>query len=189
MTVPLSISAEQVKTTFGDGTEIAKVDRIENSKLYFSKQSAINANEPVLIKVGSVSESGSYTFNNVTVENSTTLTQAGNGVQLNGNYTLLTGGQNGDLGAEQYFIYNDLFYDCTYMNRMKPFRAYITATAAAGAKQLKLEFCEDEEEATAVNAAAADDTTAADAPTFNAAGQQTSDKHGLLIQRGKKTLK
>ncbi|MBR6190862.1 MAG: glycoside hydrolase family 88 protein [Prevotella sp.] len=189
MTVPFSISAEQVKTTFGDGTEIAKVDRIENSKLYFSKQSAINANEPVLIKVGSVSESGSYTFNNVTVENSTTLTQAGNGVQLNGNYTLLTGGQNGDLGAEQYFIYNDLFYDCTYMNRMKPFRAYITATAAAGAKQLKLEFCEDEEEATAVNAAAADDTTAADAPTFNAAGQQTSDKHGLLIQRGKKTLK
>ncbi|MBQ3804338.1 MAG: glycoside hydrolase family 88 protein [Prevotella sp.] len=189
MTVPFSISAEQVKTTFGDGTEIAKVDRIENSKLYFSKQSAINANEPVLIKVGSVSESGSYTFNNVTVENSTTLTQAGNGVQLNGNYTLLTGGQNGDLGAEQYFIYNDLFYDCTYMNRMKPFRAYITATAAAGAKQLKLEFCEDEEEATAVNAAAADDTTAADAVTFNAAGQQTSDKHGLLIQRGKKTLK
>ena len=58
MTVPFSISAEQVKTTFGDGTEIAKVDRIENSKLYFSKQSAINANEPVLIKVGSVSESG-----------------------------------------------------------------------------------------------------------------------------------
>ncbi len=189
MTVPFSISAEQVQTAFGAGTEVAAVDRIEDSKLYFSKQSAINANEPVLIKVGSVSESGSYTFNNVTVENSTTLTQAGNGAQLNGNYTLLTGGQNGDLGAEQYFIYNNLFYDCTYMNRMKPFRAYITATAAAGAKQLKLEFCEDEEEATAVNAAAADDITAADAPIFNAAGQQTSDKHGLLIQRGKKTLK
>ena len=186
MTVPFSISDKQVQTAFGAGTEVAAVDRIENSKLYFSKQSAINANEPVLIKVGTVSESGSYTFNNVTVENSTTLTQAGNGVQLNGNYTLLTGGQNGDLGAEEYFIANNLFYDCTYLGNMKPFRAYITTALGAGAK-LSFSFL-DEQEETAINiikAEGSDDN----APAYNIAGQRVSNNaRGMLIQNGHKTL-
>ena len=186
MTVPFSVTAEQVQTAFGNGTELAAINKIENDKLYFTKKTAITANEPVLIKVATVNENGNYTFNNVTVENSTTLTQAGNGVQLNGNYTLLTGGQNGDLGAEEYFIANNLFYDCTYLGNMKPFRAYITTALGAGAK-LSFSFL-DEQEETAINiikAEGSDDN----APAYNIAGQRVSNNaRGMLIQNGHKTL-
>ena len=109
-----------------------------------------------------------------------------NGAQLNGNYTLLTGGQNGDLGAEEYFIANNLFYDCTYLGNMKPFRAYITTAQGAGAK-LSFSFL-DEQEETAINiikAEGSDDN----APAYNIAGQRVSNNaRGMLIQNGHKTL-
>ena len=186
MTVPFSVTAEQVQTAFGNGTELAAINKIDNDKLYFTKKTAITANEPVLIKVATVNENGNYTFNNVTVENSTSLTQVGNGAQLNGNYTLLTGGQNGDLGAEEYFIANNLFYDCTYLGNMKPFRAYITTAQGAGAK-LSFSFL-DEQEETAINiikAEGSDDN----APAYNIAGQRVSNNaRGMLIKNGHKTL-
>ena len=187
LVIPFSVSAEQAKAVFGEGTEIAKADRIENEKLYFSKQNYITANEPVLIKVGVASESGSYTFSNVTVENAANAVQTGNGAQLNGTYTLLTGGQDGDLGAEEYFIYGNKFYDCTYMKQMKPFRAYITTTNAAGAKQLSLAFNDDEQPTTVGAVEAKHDN--GNAARYNIAGQNASGTaHGIIIQNGQKTL-
>lgn len=187
LVIPFSVSAEQAKAVFGEGTEIAKADRIENEKLYFSKQNYITANEPVLIKVGVASESGSYTFSNVTVENAANAVQTGNGAQLNGTYTLLTGGQDGDLGAEEYFIYGNKFYDCTYMKQMKPFRAYITTTNAAGAKQLSLAFNDDEQPTTVGAVEAKHDNGIA--ARYNIAGQNASGTaHGIIIQNGQKTL-
>ncbi len=189
MTIPFSVTAEQVKEVFGSDTEIASVSKITDSKLYFTRKNTITANEPVLIKVGTVSETGSYTFSNVTVENTTDAVQTGDGVQLKGTYTLLTGGQDGDLGATEYFIYNDLFYDCTYMSRMKPFRAYITADSANGAKQLDWSFVEDEE-ATAVNAVVAANSAAADAVAYTTAGQPAgTTARGIVVQRDRKVLR
>ncbi len=189
MTIPFSVTAEQVKEVFGSDTEIASVSKITDSKLYFTRKNSITANEPVLIKVGTVSESGSYTFSNVTVENTTDAVQAGDGVQLKGTYTLLTGGQTGDLGADEYFIYDNKFYDCTYMSRMKPFRAYITADSANGAKQLDWSFVEDEE-ATAVNAVVAANSAAADAVAYTTAGQPAgTTARGIVVQRDRKVLR
>ena len=189
MTIPFSVTAEQVKEVFGSDTEIASVSKITDSKLYFTRKNTITANEPVLIKVGTVSETGSYTFSNVTVENTTDAVQAGDGVQLKGTYTLLTGGQTGDLGADEYFIYDNKFYDCTYMSRMKPFRAYITADSANGAKQLDWSFVEDEE-ATAVNAVVAANSAAADAVAYTTAGQPAgTTARGIVVQRDRKVLR
>ena len=189
MTIPFSVTAEQVKEVFGTDTEIASVSKITDSKLYFTRKNTITANEPVLIKVGTVSETGSYTFSNVTVENTTDAVQAGDGVQLKGTYTLLTGGQTGDLGADEYFIYDNKFYDCTYMSRMKPFRAYITADSANGAKQLDWSFVEDEE-ATAVNAVVAANSAAADAVAYTTAGQPAgTTARGIVVQRDRKVLR
>ena len=185
MMLPFDLSAEQVQTAFGEGTEIATVDRIADNKLYFTKQTAITANEPVLIKVGTVAENNTYSFADVTVKNSDTKVQSGDGVQLNGTYTLLTGGQSGDLGASEYFIYNNKFYDCTYLNQMKPFRAYITTTSGASAKELSLAFDGEETTAVAIVEAANND---AQAPIYNMSGQRvTSRSHGITIQNGKKT--
>ena len=188
MVVPFSASAEQVQTAFGNGTEIATVNRLTNDKLYFTKQNAITANEPVLIKVATVNSDNTYTFNNVTVENYATPIQSGNGAQLIGTYALLTGGQSGDLGATDYFIYNNQFYDCTYMGRMKPFRAYITLTTA-GAKLTAFSFT-GEENTTPVNTVGME-TSSTPFLVYNIAGQRISNNatHELVIRKGIKETK
>ena len=188
MVVPFSASAEQVQTAFGNGTEIATVNRLANDKLYFTKQNAITANEPVLIKVATVNSDNTYTFNNVTVENYATPIQNGNGAQLIGTYALLTGGQSGDLGATDYFIYNNQFYDCTYMGRMKPFRAYITLTTA-GAKLTAFSFT-GEEDTTPVNTVGME-TSSTPFLVYNIAGQRISNNatHELVIRKGIKETK
>ena len=189
MVVPFSASAEQVQTAFGNGTEIATVNRLANDKLYFTKQNAITANEPVLIKVATVNSDNIYTFNNVTVENNATPIQNGSGAQLIGTYTLLTGGQSGDLGASDYFIYDNLFYDCTYMGRMKPFRAYITLTTA-GAKLTSFSFTDDED-ITAVNTVCMEPASSTPSLVYNVAGQRINNNaaHGLIIRKGIKETK
>lgn len=189
MVVPFSASAEQVQTAFGNGTEIATVNRLTNDKLYFTKQNAITANEPVLIKVATVNSDNIYTFNNVTVENNATPIQNGSGAQLIGTYTLLTGGQSGDLGASDYFIYDNLFYDCTYMGRMKPFRAYITLTTA-GAKLTSFSFTDDED-ITAVNTVCMEPASSTPSLVYNVAGQRINNNaaHGLIIRKGIKETK
>lgn len=189
MVVPFSASAEQVQTAFGNGTEIATVNRLTNDELYFTKQNAITANEPVLIKVATVNSDNTYTFNNVTVENYATPIQSGNGAQLIGTYALLTGGQSGDLGATDYFIYNNQFYDCTYMGRMKPFRAYITLTTA-GAKLTSFSFTDDEN-ITAVNTVCMEPASSTPSLVYNVAGQRINNNaaHGLIIRKGIKETK
>lgn len=189
MVVPFSASAEQVQTAFGNGTEIATVNRLTNDKLYFTKQNAITANEPVLIKVATVNSDNTYTFNNVTVENCATPIQNGSGAQLIGTYALLTGGQSGDLGASDYFIYDNLFYDCTYMGRMKPFRAYITLTTA-GAKLTSFSFTDDED-ITAVNTVCMEPASSPPSLVYNVAGQRINNNaaHGLIIRKGIKETK
>ena len=189
MVVPFSASAEQVQTAFGNGTEIATVNRLTNDELYFTKQNAITANEPVLIKVATVNSDNTYTFNNVTVENNATPIQSGNGAQLIGTYALLTGGQSGDLGATDYFIYNNQFYDCTYMGRMKPFRAYITLTTA-GAKLTSFSFTDDED-ITAVNTVCMEPASSTPSLVYNVAGQRINNNaaHGLIIRKGIKETK
>lgn len=189
MVVPFSASAEQVQTAFGNGTEIATVNRLTNDELYFTKQNTITANEPVLIKVATVNSDNTYTFNNVTVENYATPIQSGNGAQLIGTYALLTGGQSGDLGATDYFIYNNQFYDCTYMGRMKPFRAYITLTTA-GAKLTSFSFTDDED-ITAVNTVCMEPASSTPSLVYNVAGQRINNNaaHGLIIRKGIKETK
>ena len=189
MVVPFSASAEQVQTAFGNGTEIATINRLTNDELYFTKQNAIKANEPVLIKVATVNSDNTYTFNNVTVENNATPIQSGNGAQLIGTYALLTGGQSGDLGATDYFIYNNQFYDCTYMGRMKPFRAYITLTTA-GAKLTSFSFTDDED-ITAVNTVCMEPASSTPSLVYNVAGQRINNNaaHGLIIRKNIKETK
>ena len=189
MVVPFSASAEQVQTAFGNGTEIATVNRLTNDELYFTKQNAITANEPVLIKVATVNSDNTYTFNNVTVENNATPIQSGNGARLIGTYALLTGGQSGDLGATDYFIYNNQFYDCTYMGRMKPFRAYITLTTA-GAKLTSFSFTDDDD-ITAVNTVCMEPASSTPSIVYNVAGQRINNNaaHGLIIRKNIKETK
>lgn len=187
LVLPFDLTATQLAEAFGDAVEVAVINRISDNKLYFSKQTALTANEPVLINISQKQDNDTYTFNNVTMVNSASSVYEGTGVSMIGSYSALTGGQNGDLGASDYFIYDNKFYDCSYMNTMKAFRAYITATTA-NAKQLSWGFV-DEDNSTAVDAVVVQ-AYEADAPLYNVAGQRVGSNYkGLTLQKGMKVLK
>ena len=183
LVLPFDVTATQMSETFANGSVVAVLQQLDADKMYVKTQSYINANEPVFIKIEEKSSDDTYTFKDVTVKNGTATSAAG-GVQMIGTYALLTGGANGDLGASDYFIYDNKFYDCTYLNQMKPFRAYVTSTGAQ-AKMYSIEFMEEEEAdgVQNVKAVAMND----DAPIYNIVGQRvTNGAKGLLLQNHRK---
>lgn len=183
LVLPFDVTATQISETFANGSVVAVLQQLDADKMYVKTQSYINANEPVFIKIGEKSSDDTYTFKDVTVKNGTATSAAG-GVQMIGTYALLTGGANGDLGASDYFIYDNKFYDCTYLNQMKPFRAYVTSTGAQ-AKMYSIKFVEEEEAdgVQNVKAVAMND----DAPIYNIIGQRvTNGAKGLLLQNHRK---
>ena len=183
LVLPFDVTATQMSETFANGSVVAVLQQLDADKMYVKTQSYINANEPVFIKIEEKSSDDTYTFKDVTVKNGTATSAAG-GVQMIGTYALLTGGANGDLGASDYFIYDNKFYDCTYLNQMKPFRAYVTSTGAQ-AKMYSIEFMEEEEAdgVQNVKAVAMND----DAPIYNIIGQRvTNGAKGLLLQNHRK---
>ncbi len=183
LVLPFDVTATQISETFANGSVVAVLQQLDADKMYVKTQSYINANEPVFIKIVEKSSDDTYTFKDVTVKNGTATSAAG-GVQMIGTYALLTGGANGDLGASDYFIYDNKFYDCTYLNQMKPFRAYVTSTGAQ-AKMYSIKFMEEEEAdgVQNVKAVAMND----DAPIYNIIGQRvTNGAKGLLLQNHRK---
>ena len=183
LVLPFDVTATQISETFANGSVVAVLQQLDADKMYVKTQSYINANEPVFIKIEEKSSDDTYTFKDVTVKNGTATGAAG-GVQMIGTYALLTGGANGDLGTSDYFIYDNKFYDCTYLNQMKPFRAYVTSTGAQ-AKMYSIEFMEEEEadDVQNVKAVAMND----DAPIYNIIGQRvTNGAKGLLLQNHRK---
>ena len=183
LVLPFDVTATQISETFANGSVVAVLQQLDADKMYVKTQSYINANEPVFIKIVEKSSDDTYTFKDVTVKNGTATSDAG-GVQMIGTYALLTGGANGDLGASDYFIYDNKFYDCTYLNQMKPFRAYVTSTGAQ-AKMYSIKFVEEEEAdgVQNVKAVAMND----DAPIYNIIGQRvTKGAKGLLLQNHRK---
>ena len=183
LVLPFDVTATQISETFANGSVVAVLQQLDADKMYVKTQGYINANEPVFIKIEEKSSDDTYTFKDVTVKNGTATSAAG-GVQMIGTYALLTGGANGDLGASDYFIYDNKFYDCTYLNQMKPFRAYVTSTGAQ-AKMYSIEFMEEEEAdgVQNVKAVAMND----DAPIYNIVGQRvTNGAKGLLLQNHRK---
>lgn len=183
LVLPFDVTATQISETFANGSVVAVLQQLDADKMYVKTRSYINANEPVFIKIEEKSSDDTYTFKDVTVKNGTATSAAG-GVQMIGTYALLTGGANGDLGASDYFIYDNKFYDCTYLNQMKPFRAYVTSTGAQ-AKMYSIKFVEEEEAdgVQNVKAVAMND----DAPIYNIIGQRvTNGAKGLLLQNHRK---
>lgn len=183
LVLPFDVTATQISETFANGSVVAVLQQLDADKMYVKTQSYINANEPVFIKIEEKSSDDTYTFKDVTVKNGTATSAAG-GVQMIGTYALLTGGANGDLDASDYFICDNKFYDCTYLNQMKPFRAYVTSTGAQ-AKMYSIKFMEEEEAdgVQNVKAVAMND----DAPIYNIIGQRvTNGAKGLLLQNHRK---
>lgn len=185
--LPFDVTATQMSETFADGSVVAVAKQLDSDKLYIKTQDYINANVPVFIKLTTKSADDTYTFKGVTVTNSA-VTDNESTVKLVGSYVLLTGGLNGDLDATDYFVYDNKLYDCSYLSVMKPFRAYLSLPSAAGAKEIKLDIFEEDDETTGVKSIALqkDDSNGV---VYNIIGQRVNaGSKGLLLQNRRKIV-
>lgn len=64
--IPFALTETQLKAAFGEDVKVAKYDRNDNTTLYFSTVSAVEAATPYLIKPTSVSADTTYTFTDIT---------------------------------------------------------------------------------------------------------------------------
>lgn len=190
LVLPFSATTAQLMEAFPNNaanTEVAVVKEMRDNRVYFVTQAHIDANSPVLIKVGDVSNDNTYTFTNVTVKNSAAPnTVMTSGIQMKGIYKRTTYLEEPLFRDRQhlYFIYGGRFYDWSYLSHMSPFSAYIYTeanNAVAGAKPLIFMI---DGEATGISDVKTGDTDGAE---YNSVGQRISKSaKGIHIKNGKK---
>lgn len=189
LVLPFSATTAQLMEAFpnnAENTEVAVVKEMRDNRVYFVTQAHIDANSPVLIKVGDVRKDNTYTFTNVTVKNSTPNTAMTSGIQMKGIYKRTTYLEEPLISDRQhlYFIYEGRFYDWSYLSHMSPFSAYIYTeanNAVAGAKPLIFMI---DGETTGIRDVKTNDTDGAE---YNSVGQRISKSaKGIHIKNGKK---
>ncbi len=191
LVLPFSASTAQLMAAFPNNaanTEVAVIKEMRDNRVYFVTQAKIDANSPVLIKVGDKTADDTYTFTNVTVQNSSAPnTEKKNGIMMKGLYKKTMYNENPlqDEKKHVYFVANSKFYDWSYLEYMPPFSAYIYTDAAnnvAGAKPLIFML---DGEATGISNIDSDKKD--DGLEYNAVGQRISKTaKGLHIKNGKK---
>ncbi len=179
--LPFTLTANQVKDAFGDGTEVYNYSEASadanNAEISFNKgDGSITANVPVLVKA--TKESNEQTFNGVQIV-AADAKVAGTNFDFVGTYAPVSA-----IAAGDYFIGNGAIYKSTGATSMNAFRAYIHAKSA-GARVAR--FIIDGIETTGIEALEVGGTN--NGKIYNMNGQEVkSAKKGLYIQNGKKVI-
>ena len=132
--LPFSMTAEQVTTTFGEGTKIAGISSYSDKKLSTEAITSITANVPCFIKVPT--DFSTATISGVTIQTGTPEKEISGNFKLVGTYSSATIA-NGD-----FFLKDNQLYKSTGKSKIKPFRAYFTGVPADA--NARLTFYDDE---------------------------------------------
>ena len=127
--LPFAMTAAQVEATFGADTKLAQFTAYDNETkaLTMNTATAINANEPYMIRVAN-SVTGEKTIEGVTIvaaDNNKDVS----GIRFQGVY------DSGKIPAGGYFVSGNQLYQSTGSSTIKPFRAYFT-NVPSGARLL-----------------------------------------------------
>lgn len=182
LVLPFDLSAEAVKSAFGDDVKVmAFSDDTDASLVHFKNAETIQANVPVLIKTNTTE--GEFTFENVKVDVSTPVA-----IGTNGNWNLVgTYKAETYVPAKSYELYGDKWYvskgNANYV--INGYRAYIAPVSeTAAAKGVSVVIGDVP---TAIENVVAD--VAEDGTVYNLAGQRMGKlAKGINIKDGKKIL-
>ncbi len=189
LVLPFSATKEQLMEAFPNNaanTEVAVIKEMKDNKVYFVTQPKIDANVPVLIKVGDKTAYDTYTFKGVTVVNSSAPnTEMKNGIQMRGLYKSTAKNEEPIYGdrSHLYFVENSKFYDWSSLVSLPSFSAYIyTEEEYSAAKPLVFMLDGEATGIYSVNGSIKEDGI-----EYNAVGQRISKSaKGLHIKNGKK---
>ena len=174
-TIVLPFAVADVEAVFGSGTKVAQLTSASNEALTFTNVTAMNANEPYMIKV--TSDFTSATVDGVDIVSGTP-SKTVEPATFTGVYA------SGTIPTGAYFVSNNKLYKATGAgNTIKPFRGYFTL--AASAPQLQMIF---EGQTTGI-IAVEQETEDMDDSVYNLNGQRIAQPaKGLYIVNGKKVI-
>ena len=126
--LPFAMTAEQVTETFGADVKVAELTSGTEDKLNFTTVTAMEANQPYAIKVGT--DFSTATISGVTIVEADP-TQTVGGWQFVGTYAA------GNIPQDSYFFSgNQLWQAADETNTIKPFRAWFTYANGDAARSL-----------------------------------------------------
>jgi pectin methylesterase-like acyl-CoA thioesterase len=126
--LPFAMTAEQVTETFGADVKVAELTSGTEDKLNFTTVTAMEANQPYAIKVGT--DFSTATISGVTIVEAEP-TQTVGGWQFVGTYAA------GNIPQDSYFFSgNQLWQAADETNTIKPFRAWFTYADGDAARSL-----------------------------------------------------
>lgn len=179
LVLPFAVSADEVKTTFGEGVSIATYSNDEGVVINFATTTDIMANVPVLIKPTKINENNVYTFNGVTLVK-------GNPVVTGTMFDYVGCYAPCNLATNDYMLSNNQWWKNgeTSGYKVKGFRAYVQSKNPEAAKQLTL-VIDGQTTGLKLNTI----TGNIEGETYNMAGQRVANGYkGLVIKNGKKVI-
>lgn len=183
--LPFSLTAEQVKTVFGDGVQLRTYSNVTGSTMNFVSATTIEAGAPYLIKVEEDVVDPIIEGVDVTADEPVA---KGDTYAMKGTYTtyaLATNGSNLFLGD------GDKFYrPAEGQNTMKGLRAYFIVPSGTNAAAL---YANIDGVETSIDETSADVVVDSHATIYNLSGQVVGNNlrslpRGIYIQNGKKVV-
>lgn len=183
--LPFSLTAEQVKTVFGDGVQLRTYSNVTGSTMNFVSATTIEAGAPYLIKVEEDVVDPIIEGVDVTADEPVA---KGDTYAMKGTYTtyaLATNGSNLFLGD------GDKFYrPAEGQNTMKGLRAYFIVPSGTNAAAL---YANIDGVETSIDETSADVVVDSHATIYNLSGQVVGNDlrslpRGIYIQNGKKVV-
>lgn len=187
--VPFDISAEQVKSQFGENAEVAELYDSDAKSMTFTTSSGIAAGFPYIVKPSADAPEDGYVFNNVNVENngSGQLGEDG-GIIFKGIYGPTDITNNLPENTFAAGLQDNIVKKATLGN-MKGFRAYFIIPNSMAATSFMISIDGTPTSIDAINGA----DVVVDAPVYNLQGQRVGNslnglRSGVYIQNGKKIV-
>lgn len=200
--LPFAMTNAQLKAAFGDDVKLAEFDGTDpvydgdnctDIQVSFTEATAIEANHPYLIKVGSDMTEFSVENVDITPDEDEAYIEFDNG--KSGSRRVVYSGFYGTYKAQttvpEYclFLNGNKFYYSSGATKMKAYRAYfefLDILSDVENASAKVTFFDGTTEITNVNL---NDNINEDAPRYNLAGQKVSKSYkGIVIQNGVKRI-
>lgn len=200
--LPFAMTNAQMKAAFGDDVKLAEFDGTDpvydgdnctDIQVSFTEATAIEANHPYLIKVGSDMTEFSVENVDITPDEDEAYIEFDNG--KSGSRRVVYSGFYGTYKAQttvpEYclFLNGNKFYYSSGATKMKAYRAYfefLDILSDVENASAKVTFFDGTTEITNVNL---NEEVSEDAPRYNLAGQKVSKSYkGIVIQNGVKRI-
>ncbi len=190
--LPFALTAEQVAEMFGSDTKLRTLTAVDGNTLTFTESTEVTAEQPCLIKPGTIAEDNTYTTTGLTIvahtEGANQVTPTKGATSMVGIYQL-TDVTTAAAGTALFLGDGNKFYQAQSSTQMKGFRAYFDVPAGSDANKVQAVI---DGETTGIDTLNGD-IVKANGRVYNLNGQCVGNslqqlQPGVYIQNGKKVV-